>query len=262
MPKAFFKASSTFPRAALLAGAAVAVSSVLVACASPSTSQAGGGDFGDDRTARPDDRAARPDDRAACRPDVGTSRDCAKRHQTRQRAVLAGHRPVLGPGQRRGPGCVPVGVAGDDHRPQSGKRRRRQHVLPVELHQLLDEGLRDVRLPRRLVTSRRGAARASRSARLRCAAPRSRSWPCAWRRVARPPWLKVTVASNFPASACSPVTADWLRVYPPEETVAGYMSRRSARATPRARRCWPSSPWGRPGRRRDHAVTAARTSPL
>jgi hypothetical protein len=37
-------------------------------------------------------------------------------------------------------------------------------------------------------------------------------------------WLKVTVASNFPASACNPVTADWLRVYPPEETVAGYVS--------------------------------------
>ena len=39
MSKSFFKASFTFPRAALLAGAAVAASLVLVACASPSASQ-------------------------------------------------------------------------------------------------------------------------------------------------------------------------------------------------------------------------------
>jgi hypothetical protein len=37
-------------------------------------------------------------------------------------------------------------------------------------------------------------------------------------------WLKVTVAANYPASTCDPVTADWLRVYPPEETVAGSVS--------------------------------------
>ena len=37
-------------------------------------------------------------------------------------------------------------------------------------------------------------------------------------------WLKVTVAANYPASACDPVTADWLKVYPPEETGAGYVS--------------------------------------
>ena len=37
-------------------------------------------------------------------------------------------------------------------------------------------------------------------------------------------WLKVTVAANYPASTCNPVTADWLKVYPPQETVAGYVS--------------------------------------
>jgi hypothetical protein len=37
-------------------------------------------------------------------------------------------------------------------------------------------------------------------------------------------WLKVTVAANLPASACDPVTAHWLKVYPPEETVPGYVS--------------------------------------
>jgi hypothetical protein len=37
-------------------------------------------------------------------------------------------------------------------------------------------------------------------------------------------WLKVTVAANYPAATCDPVTADWLKVYPPEETDAGYVS--------------------------------------
>jgi len=37
-------------------------------------------------------------------------------------------------------------------------------------------------------------------------------------------WLKVAVAANFPSSACRPVTAHWLRIYPPGETVAGYVS--------------------------------------
>jgi hypothetical protein len=36
-------------------------------------------------------------------------------------------------------------------------------------------------------------------------------------------WLKVTVAANYPAATCQPVTAYWLRVYPPGETVAGYV---------------------------------------
>jgi hypothetical protein len=37
-------------------------------------------------------------------------------------------------------------------------------------------------------------------------------------------WLQVTVAGNYPASACQPVTARWLRVYPPGETKAGYVN--------------------------------------
>ena len=36
-------------------------------------------------------------------------------------------------------------------------------------------------------------------------------------------WLKVTVAANYPAATCDPVTADWLKVYPPAETAAGYV---------------------------------------
>ena len=38
-------------------------------------------------------------------------------------------------------------------------------------------------------------------------------------------WLKVAAAATFPAAACQPVTAHWLRVYPPGETVAGYVGR-------------------------------------
>ena len=36
-------------------------------------------------------------------------------------------------------------------------------------------------------------------------------------------WLKVAVAANYPAATCQPVTAHWLRIYPPDETVAGYV---------------------------------------
>jgi uncharacterized membrane protein len=36
-------------------------------------------------------------------------------------------------------------------------------------------------------------------------------------------WLKVMVAANYPAATCQPVTAHWLRIYPPGEAVAGYV---------------------------------------
>jgi Protein of unknown function (DUF4232) len=38
-------------------------------------------------------------------------------------------------------------------------------------------------------------------------------------------WLRVAATANFPAAACQPVTARWLRVYPPGETVPGYLGR-------------------------------------
>jgi hypothetical protein len=37
-------------------------------------------------------------------------------------------------------------------------------------------------------------------------------------------WLQVAQAGNYPASACQPVTAHWLRVYAPGETVASYVN--------------------------------------
>jgi hypothetical protein len=36
-------------------------------------------------------------------------------------------------------------------------------------------------------------------------------------------WLKVAVAGNYPAATCQPVTAHWLRIYPPGETAASYV---------------------------------------
>jgi hypothetical protein len=35
--------------------------------------------------------------------------------------------------------------------------------------------------------------------------------------------LGVAEAGNFPASNCDPVTAHWLRVFPPDQTVAAYV---------------------------------------
>ncbi len=36
-------------------------------------------------------------------------------------------------------------------------------------------------------------------------------------------WLQVVEAGNYPASTCHPVTAHWLRVYPPGNTAAAYI---------------------------------------
>jgi hypothetical protein len=35
--------------------------------------------------------------------------------------------------------------------------------------------------------------------------------------------MQVIVAQNYPASACKPVTAHWLRVYPPDQFTATYV---------------------------------------
>jgi len=37
-------------------------------------------------------------------------------------------------------------------------------------------------------------------------------------------WLQVVQAGNYPAATCHQVTAHWLRVYPPGNTVASYVS--------------------------------------
>jgi hypothetical protein len=39
-------------------------------------------------------------------------------------------------------------------------------------------------------------------------------------------WLKVAEAGNYPSSTCRPATAGGLRVYPPGQTAAGYVSHR------------------------------------
>lgn len=37
-------------------------------------------------------------------------------------------------------------------------------------------------------------------------------------------WLQVATAGNFPAHACKPQTVEWLKVFPPDQTVAVYVS--------------------------------------
>src|ERR1700732_1784139 len=36
-------------------------------------------------------------------------------------------------------------------------------------------------------------------------------------------WLQIAQAGNYPASACQPMTAHWLRVFPPGDTAATYV---------------------------------------
>jgi hypothetical protein len=36
-------------------------------------------------------------------------------------------------------------------------------------------------------------------------------------------WLQVAEAGNYPAAACQPTTAHWLRVFPPGDTAASYV---------------------------------------
>jgi hypothetical protein len=36
-------------------------------------------------------------------------------------------------------------------------------------------------------------------------------------------WLQVAEAGNYPSSICHPVTAHWLRIFPPGETAAAYV---------------------------------------
>ncbi len=38
-------------------------------------------------------------------------------------------------------------------------------------------------------------------------------------------WLQVAQAGNYPASQCHQVTASWLKIYPPGNTVASYVNR-------------------------------------
>jgi hypothetical protein len=37
-------------------------------------------------------------------------------------------------------------------------------------------------------------------------------------------WLQVGTAGNFPETACKPQTVEWLKVFPPDQTVAVYVS--------------------------------------
>ena len=48
-------------------------------------------------------------------------------------------------------------------------------------------------------------------------------------------WPQVVEAGNYPASTCQPVTAQWLKVYPPGDTAASYIGHSFPHAPPARR---------------------------
>jgi hypothetical protein len=209
MSKPFFKASFTFPRAALLAGAAVAASSVLVACASPSTSQPADGGQPPASTAQPTAPTSAP---AATTPAATTP-------STPSAAPSA---PASGGGAAlaacRSASLVMTidlsqanGAAGSTYYPLNFTNTS---TKACEMY-----GYPGVSF----VTAGSGVGRQIGAAALRSTAFTKLAVRLAPGGSAHA-WLKVTVAANYPASTCNPVTADWLKVYPPGETVAGYVS--------------------------------------
>jgi Protein of unknown function (DUF4232) len=203
MSQPFFKASFTFPRIAVLAGA-VAASSLLVACASPSASQPAGGD--------PPATTVQPAASTTAQPAPSTSAPAAP--------APSATKPASSPGLAacRSASLVMTidlsranGAAGSTYYPLNFTN---SSTKACEMY-----GYPGVSF----VTAGSSAGK-------QIGAPAMPSTAFTKLGVLLAPggsahaWLKVTVASNFPASACNPVTADWLRVYPPEETVAGYVS--------------------------------------
>ena len=121
-------------------------------------------------------------------------------------------------------GGVPVRHAEGGAGHQPGGRRDGQRVLPGQLHQHLGRAVRDVRVPRPVV---RHLGRAAPGVQIGAAAQETR--PSGGLAVRVPAggvahaWLQVAPAGNYPASTCHPVTAHWLRVFPPGDTVASYV---------------------------------------
>jgi uncharacterized protein DUF4232 len=225
MSKSFSESSFAFPRAALLAGAAVAASLMLVACGSPSPSQpAGGGD----------------PSAATGQPAVPTSAPAA----TAPSATTPASVPSTPASVPSKPVTAPSSLPPSDPPPGGGAAptacRSASLVMTVDLSQAngaagstyypLNFTNRSTKACEMygypgvsFVTDGSGAGRQIGVAALRSSAFTKlsvRLAPGGWAHA----WLKVTVAANYPASTCNPVAARWLRVYPPEETVAGYVS--------------------------------------
>jgi hypothetical protein len=227
MSKAFFKPSFTFPRAALLAGAAVAASSVLVACASPSASQPADGGQPTATTGQPAATTSAPvaTAPAATTPSVTTPSSPPSAAPSSP-ATVPSSTPSSAPTSGGGAGLAACrsaslvmtidlsqanGTAGGTYYPLNFTNTS---AKACEMY-----GYPGVSF----VTAAGGAGRQIGAAALRSAAFAKQTVRLAPGASAHA-WLRVTVAANYPASTCNPVSADWLKVYPPAETVAGYVS--------------------------------------
>jgi hypothetical protein len=217
MSKAFFKALFRFQRAALLAGAAVAASSVLVACASAGTSQPAGADP-QATTGQPAAPTSAP---AATAPSATTPASVPS-----SSAAVPSSAPSSAPSAGGGAGLAACrstslvmtidlsqanGAAGSTYYPLNFTNRT---TKACEMY-----GYPGVSF----VTAGSGAGKQIGAAALRSTAFAKLAVRLAPGGSAHA-WLKVSVAANYPEATCEPVTAEWLKVYPPEETVAGYVS--------------------------------------
>jgi len=233
MSKSFPKPSFASPRAALLAGAAVAASLVLVACGSPSPSQPAGGGDPPAATGQPAVPTSAPAATApgATTPGATTPITTAPGATAPNTTTPAGvpSKPVTVPSSAPAAGGAVLaacrsgslamtidlsqasGAAGSTYYPLNFTNRS---TKTCEMY-----GYPGVSF----VTDGSGSGK-----QIGAAAQRSTAFTKLAVRLgpgrSAHAWLKVTVAANYPASTCDPVTADWLKVYPPEETDAGYVS--------------------------------------
>jgi hypothetical protein len=229
MSKSFSKASFTFPRAALLAGAVVAASSVLVACASPSASQPADGAQPIATTGQPAAPTSAP---AATAPSATTPASTPSAAPSSPATVpsppatVPSSAPSSNPSSGSGAGlaaCRSASLAMTIDLSQANGAAGSTYY-PLNFTNMSAKACEMYGYPGvSFVTADGGAGRQIGAAALRSAAFTKLAVRLAPGASAHA-WLKVTVAANYPASTCNPVTADWLKVYPPEETVAGYVS--------------------------------------
>jgi hypothetical protein len=233
MSTSLFKSSIAFPRAALLVGAAVAASSVLAACGSPSASQPAGGGDPPAATGQPAVPTSAP---AATAPAATAPTATAPTAAAPTAAAPSVTRPAGVPSK---PATVPSSA------PSSGAGGSvaacRSASLAMTIDRSQSSGAAGSTYYPLNFTNRSTTAcemygypgvsfvSAGTGAGRQIGAAALRSTAFAKLAVRLEPgssahaWLKVTVAANYPAATCDPVTADWLKVYPPEETVAGYV---------------------------------------
>jgi hypothetical protein len=227
MPKSFPRSSFASPRAALLAGAAVAASLVLVACGSPSPSQPAGGGDPPSVTGQPAVPTSAPAP-AATAPSATTPASVPSTPASvpSKPSSAPSSLPSSAPASAGGAALAACrsaslgmtidlsqanGAAGSTYYPLNFTNRSTKACAMY--------GYPGVSF----VTDGGGAGRQIGAAALRSSAFAKlsvRLAPGGWAHA----WLKVTAAANYPASTCNPVAVRWLRVYPPEETVAGYVS--------------------------------------